>query len=591
MDKRQKMMQQWYLDEEIKIIQELHKIYSEALKDINRNIKKQMERFDPETGDLPQSAIYQIKYQQMLRGQIEDVLNNLQTSQYLLMSDYLDDCYEDGFVGSVFDMHGQGVPLMMPIDRNAMVQAVTLDSKISKGLYTRLGEDITALKKKITSEVSRSILNGTSYAETARQLAGITRIGYNNAIRITRTEGHRIQVTATMDAMEAAKEQGADVVKQWDSTLDGRTRPSHRRVDGEIRELDESFSNGLKFPGDADGRAAEVINCRCALLERARWAVGGGFTKRNNFTGELETFDTPDDYAKFKKDFFSNENVEYMNYVQQMQNKYGTSNFYEVLERMTDREYKHYTKLLNENPIYSTKGLSVQVDVQKRIADVLGIDVSKVNIGELPVEAQEVIFDAVKQATDKFPQLKGHIQRFNYNADLEAVASSNSLTGGLNFSSEFLDLEALEKVYAYDVKLKFHPNGTDYRAIVMHEIGHQLDGLMTLNGLAGGYIDKFGGVRTSRQIRLDVLKRLGWMDIVSELKQEYRAKGFSGKKYNHALEFELKEFIEKNVSGYACESYGEFFAECFAEYMMSDTPREAAKIFGEILEGLMGELK
>lgn len=349
------MMQQWYLDEEIKIIQQLHKIYSEALKDINRNIKKQMERFDPETGDLPQSAIYRIKYQQMLRGQIEDVLNNLQTSQYLLMSDYLDGCYEDGFVGSFFDMHGQGVPLMMPIDRNAMVQAVTLDSKISKGLYTRLGEDITELKKKITSEVSRSILTGTSYAETARQLAGITRIGYNNAIRITRTEGHRIQVTATMDAMEAAKEQGADVVKQWDSTLDGRTRPSHRRVDGEIRELDESFSNGLKFPGDADGRAAEVINCRCALLERARWAIDGGFTKRNNFTGELETFDTPDDYAKFKKDFFSNENVKYMNYVQQMQNKYGTSNFYEVLERMTDREYKHYSKLLNENPIYKAQ--------------------------------------------------------------------------------------------------------------------------------------------------------------------------------------------------------------------------------------------
>lgn len=349
------MMQQWYLDEEIKMIQQLHRTYNEALKDINRNIKKQMERFDPETGDLPQSAIYQIKYQQMLRGQVEDVLNNLQTSQYLLMSDYLDDCYEDGFIGSVFDMHGQGVPLMMPIDRNAMVQAVTLDSKISKGLYTRLGEDITALKKKITSEVSRSILNGTSYAETARQLAGITRIGYNNAIRITRTEGHRIQVTATMDAMEAAKEQGADVVKQWDSTLDGRTRPSHRRVDGEIRELDESFSNGLKFPGDADGRAAEVINCRCALLERARWAVGSGFSKRNNFTGELETFDTPDDYAKFKKDFFSNENVKYMNYVQQMQKKYGTNDFNKVLERMTDQEYKHYTKLLNDNPVYNVK--------------------------------------------------------------------------------------------------------------------------------------------------------------------------------------------------------------------------------------------
>ena len=27
------------------------------------------------------------------------------------------------------------------------------------------------------------------------------------------------------------------------------------------------------FPGDPNGGAAEVINCRCALLQRARWAL------------------------------------------------------------------------------------------------------------------------------------------------------------------------------------------------------------------------------------------------------------------------------------------------------------------------------
>lgn len=66
---------------------------------------------------------------------------------------------------------------------------------------------------------------------------------------------------------------GADVLKQWDATLDGRTRESHRRVDGEIRELDEKFSNGLMFPGDPSGGAAEVVNCRCTSNTRARWAL------------------------------------------------------------------------------------------------------------------------------------------------------------------------------------------------------------------------------------------------------------------------------------------------------------------------------
>lgn len=94
-----------------------------------------------------------------------------------------------------------------------------------------------------------------------------------NAMRITRTEAHRISQQAAYDALKKAKDNGADVVKQWDATLDKRTRPSHARVDGEIRELDEPFSNGLMKPGDPNGRAAEVINCRCQLLQRARCAL------------------------------------------------------------------------------------------------------------------------------------------------------------------------------------------------------------------------------------------------------------------------------------------------------------------------------
>ena len=354
MNRRQKLVQQQFLNNEQAVIKRLQQVYGYALKDINGNIEKLMKRFDPETGDLPQSAVYQIKYQKMLKGQIEGILNQMQTGQYLTVSDYLEGCYEDGFVGSLFDLHGQGVPLAMPLDQEAMVRAVQLDSKISKGLYTRLGEDVDLLKKKITAQVSRSVATGISYEQTANLLAGYTRIGYNNAVRIARTEGHRIQCSAADDAAHQAKDRGADVVKQWDATLDGLTRESHVAVDGEIRELNEPFSNGLMFPGDPAGGAAEVVNCRCAYLQRARWALGGKFTKWNNFTDQLETFDSPEAYDEFKKGFFSSENKRYMNYVQQMQDKYGAKDFRKVLDRMTDREYNHYSKLLKNNPLFNT---------------------------------------------------------------------------------------------------------------------------------------------------------------------------------------------------------------------------------------------
>jgi SPP1 gp7 family putative phage head morphogenesis protein len=142
-----------------------------------------------------------------------------------------------------------------------------------------MGKDITDLKKKITGEISRGLSSGQMYGEISRNIASWARIPKNNAMRIARTEAHRIQCKATADAQFRAKEKGADVVKQWDASLDKRTRDSHVQVDGEIRELDERFSNGLRYPGDPSGGAGEVINCRCALLQRARWALGNDYTK------------------------------------------------------------------------------------------------------------------------------------------------------------------------------------------------------------------------------------------------------------------------------------------------------------------------
>ena len=97
-----------------------------------------------------------------------------------------------------------------------------------------------------------------------------------------------------------------NIVKQWDATLDKRTRDSHAQVDGEIRELDEKFSNGLMYPGDPNGRPEEVINCRCALLQRARWALGNDFTKAvKGADGDELAIIEADKYDDFKKEFRS----------------------------------------------------------------------------------------------------------------------------------------------------------------------------------------------------------------------------------------------------------------------------------------------
>ena len=316
MNKRQKIVQEQFLNNEEAVIRKLKNQYHHALKDIEKkaqSLQDDINRLgtlanlatDEEEKakflSMQQSKVYQKQYQDALKKQIGSVLDNMQVEEFKTVSEYLQKCYEDGFIGTMFDLQGQGITMCFPLDQEAMVRAIQLDSKISQGLYTRLGEDVSVLKKKITAQVSRGIATGASFQQMAKQLSKVSDIGFNNAVRIARTEGHRIQVQSAMDACYKAKDKGADVVKQWDSTLDGRTRPSHQRVDGEIRELDEKFSNGLMYPGDSSGRAAEVVNCRCALLQRARWALDDDelqtLKDRAEYFG-LDKADTFDDYKK-----------------------------------------------------------------------------------------------------------------------------------------------------------------------------------------------------------------------------------------------------------------------------------------------------
>lgn len=320
MNKRQKLVQERFLDNEEAVIKELKAVYKDSLETIEKDIKELNELIeenwinamfetDAETKavfeSMMQSKIYQKEYQEALKKQVSAVLDNLQTEEFKTISDYMRRCYDDGFVGTMYDFAGQGIPVIAPIDAAAVVRAVQLDSKLSDGLYARLGEDVKKLKTRIAAQVSRGISTGQTHEQIARLISGETNIGYNNAVRIARTEGHRIQVQSSMDAGEAAKERGADVLKQWDSTLDGDTRPAHKKVDGEIREMDEPFSNGLMFPGDPNGGAGQVVNCRCALLQRARWALNETELETLKERAKFFELDKEADFDEYKKKYLN----------------------------------------------------------------------------------------------------------------------------------------------------------------------------------------------------------------------------------------------------------------------------------------------
>ena len=92
-----------------------------------------------------------------------------------------------------------------------------------------------------------------------------------------------------MDSAYVARSKGADVVKQWDATLDSKTRPVHRELDQQVAELDEPFkySGGEVMQPKEFGIAALDINCRCALLILPRWDVQDTYKRRDNISKNL----------------------------------------------------------------------------------------------------------------------------------------------------------------------------------------------------------------------------------------------------------------------------------------------------------------
>lgn len=318
MNKWEKEVQQSLLNSEEAAIKELEKQYARALKDINDKVKLFQADIDlldqalnqdgldeaAKTALLSQkrSKIYQKQYQQALKSQVSGIIDKLHSDSYTAIDKYLKECYEDGYIGTMYDIAMQGIPVIAPIDQAAVVKAVLTDSKVVEGYYNRLGVNYAKLKKTITQEVSRGIASSLPYSDIARNINNASGSGLYNAKRIARTEGHRIQQESTADAQEAAKKKGADVVKQWDATLDGRTRPTHRMLDGQIREVDKPFEAGgtkVMRPGQF-GIAAEDINCRCACLTRARWALDDDELQTLKDRAEYFGLDKTADFEDFK---------------------------------------------------------------------------------------------------------------------------------------------------------------------------------------------------------------------------------------------------------------------------------------------------
>jgi hypothetical protein len=118
--------------------------------------------------------------------------------------------------------------------------------------------------KRITRNVvAQGQLEGWGYEQTGREIR--KQIGFSNVYRGERIARTELLSSANVGSIEGARSSNVPMEKQWNTALDERTRESHAALNGQRISMDAVFSNGLDYPGDVNGEAEEVINCRCFL--------------------------------------------------------------------------------------------------------------------------------------------------------------------------------------------------------------------------------------------------------------------------------------------------------------------------------------
>lgn len=308
MNEREKEVIKAQLQDEEKTLKYLKQVYKKSAEDVRKKIAELNSRTDLQN---LQTIIYQRKYQEALLKQVDTALEDLNKNQYKTLNDFFEGSYVNGYVGSMYNLEGQGIPLTVPIDPKKMVRAVQIDSKLSKNYYQKrlFPENISRLKLSIKAEVSRGIATGETWLQVAEKIATGMNSPFtkalSDAMRIVRTEGHRVNQQGFVDAGDVAKSKGADIVKQWDSTLDSRTRPWHQEADGQIREWEDDFivhGEKMKAPS-IGGSASNVINCRCQLLQRARWALDEEELETLKKRAEFYGLDKTKDFEEYKNKY------------------------------------------------------------------------------------------------------------------------------------------------------------------------------------------------------------------------------------------------------------------------------------------------
>lgn len=149
---------------------------------------------------------------------------------------------------------------------------------INSFVEQHVAEQVDKIQAETIARIKRvadqAALEGASAVDVARQLHGLYErfagkdpelvFDRSRSMTIARTEIHG---ASGFGSREAAIQTGVVTGKRWISARAGDVRASHKALDdGTIYAMNDTYPNGLMYPGDPSGSAKETVNCNCQEL-------------------------------------------------------------------------------------------------------------------------------------------------------------------------------------------------------------------------------------------------------------------------------------------------------------------------------------
>ncbi|GEM_PF-1074451 len=285
-------------------VKKLKRLYKGLIKDLRKSMGDvYADHADPETGALSYAELHRLGLDARLLEEVASRMNDVTQEEKRIITETVEQTYANCYSGMVqavekavdndelrgaFSTVEAVKPEVLRAAVNNPVHGLTLSDQLEKNR----ADIIYSIKQAVGVGLSQGDRYDTMARRIQQTLIGPDGAGgsYYKAVRIARTEAHRVREEGNLDAAQNLTEQlepaGITMVKTWHTMKDERVRPNRaRKTKGgwkyskggkydhvSMEGVQVGINEEFKLPSGAttqapgkSGVAGEDINCRCFL--------------------------------------------------------------------------------------------------------------------------------------------------------------------------------------------------------------------------------------------------------------------------------------------------------------------------------------